>query len=150
MEHKRSCGLRGRHEGLNMPAKTKYSKKDLEKFEKLLLAKRDDIIAQQKKHKEVLDTTAKESSGDLSSYSFHMADQGTDNMEREKAFMFASKTGRLMYHLDQAIKRLHKGDYGNCHTCGKLIKMARLEEVPHARYCIECKSAEEEQASGRR
>ncbi|MFH2035322.1 MAG: TraR/DksA C4-type zinc finger protein [Candidatus Zixiibacteriota bacterium] len=132
-----------------MGAKTKYSKKELEEFEQLLLKKREELMLQQKKHKELLDTTNKEQTGDLSSYSFHMADQGTDNMEREKTFMFASKTGRLLYHIDEALKRLHKGEYGNCHACGKQIKKARLEEVPHARFCIECKSAEET-ASGRR
>src|SRR2546429_7309182 len=44
--------------------------------------------------------------GDLSSYSFHMADQGTDAMEREKAFLFASQEGRYLWHVNQALRRL--------------------------------------------
>ncbi len=127
----------------------RFSKSDLNKFEKLLLKKREELTNQQKQYKELLDSTNKEASGDLSSYSYHMADQGTDNMEREKAFMFASKSGRLLYHIDEALRRLRKGEYGNCQSCGKQIGKARLEEVPHARLCIECKQAEEETAAGR-
>jgi len=123
-------------------------KEDLEKYEKLLLKKREELMEQLKIRKEVLDTTIKESTGDISGYSYHMADQGTDAMEREKAFMFASKSGRLLYHIDEAIRRLRKGEYGNCHSCGKPISKARLEAVPHARYCLECKEKEENEKSG--
>ena len=90
-----------------------------------------------------LDTTMKENSGDLSSYSYHMADQGTDAMEREKAFLFASKSGRLLYHIDEALRRLRNNKFGNCIECEDPINPARLEAVPHARMCIKCKEAEE-------
>jgi len=102
-----------------------------------------------KVRKTQLDETIKDATGDLSSYSYHMADQGTDAMEREKAFMFASKSGRLLYHIDEALRRLRKGEFGNCQTCGKPIQKARLEAVPHARLCIECKEKEEEAKAGR-
>ncbi len=125
------------------------NKKNLEKFEKLLLSKRDELTNQQKNVRKVFDNTATEASGDLSAYSYHMADQGTDNMEREKAFMFTSQSGRLIYRIDEALKRIKNGTYGNCHTCGKPINEERLEAVPHARYCIECKQAEEETKTGR-
>ena len=77
-----------------------------------------------------------------------MADQGTDAMERELAFMFASKSGRLIYHIDEALRRIEKKTYGLCEKCKKPISAARLQAVPHARMCIECKSAEEEKKSG--
>jgi DnaK suppressor protein len=125
-------------------------KAELKKYEKLLLKKREELAEQLKARKDLAGTTAKEASGDLSSYSYHMADQGTDTMEREKAFMFASKSGRLLYHIDEALRRIRKGTYGKCQSCGKQIQKARLEAVPHARLCIECKSKEEETSSGRR
>jgi RNA polymerase-binding protein DksA len=124
-------------------------KEEIEKYEKLLLKKRDELMAELKIQKTLLDETIKDSTGDLSSYSYHMADQGTDAMEREKAFLFASKSGRLLYHIDEALRRLRKGDYGNCQTCGRPIQKARLEAVPHARLCIECKEKEEEAKAGR-
>jgi DnaK suppressor protein len=124
-------------------------KDELEKYEKMLLKRREELLEELKLRKTQLDETIKESTGDLSSYSYHMADQGTDAMEREKSFLFASKSGRLLYHIDEALRRLHKGEFGKCQQCSKPIQKARLEAVPHARLCIECKEAEEGAGSGR-
>ena len=120
-------------------------KKDLEKYEKLLLEKRNQLL-QEFDHlkKSAMDNTMKENSGDLSSYSYHMADQGTDAMEREKAFLFASKQGRLLYHIDEALRRILTNTYGLCAECGQPITTERQTAVPHARMCIKCKEAEEQ------
>jgi DnaK suppressor protein len=126
-------------------------KSDLKKYEKLLLAKKKELLESMgDMMKDRVGTTIKESTGDLSSYSYHMADQGTDAMERELAFMFASKTGRLIYHVDEALRRVQDGTYGKCIICDRPISKARLEAVPHARLCIECKSAEEDKKTGRK
>lgn len=120
-------------------------KKDLEKYEKLLLARRAELVEEMGLLKKAaLETTIKDSSGDLSSYSYHMADQGTDAMEREKAFLMASKSGRLLYHIDEALRRIKDGGFGKCMECGQDISTARLEAVPHARLCIACKEKEEQ------
>jgi len=119
-------------------------KSEQKKYEKLLLAKRAQLIEELGLLKKTsLDRTLKENTGDLSSYSYHMADQGTDAMEREKAFLFASKSGRLLHHIDEALRRLQNDKYGKCIECGNPINPARLEAVPHARMCIKCKEAEE-------
>ena len=125
-------------------------KSDLQKYEKLLQAKKKALLEEiTATMKDRVSTTIRESTGDISSYSYHMADQGTDAMERELAFMFASKSGRLVYHIDEALRRLKEGEYGKCVRCGKPISSARLKAVPHARMCIECKSAEEGPGTGR-
>ena len=124
-------------------------KKDLEKYEKLLLAKRAKLIQEMGLLKKNAEATIKDSSGDLSSYSYHMADQGTDAMEREKAFLFASKDGRLLYHINEALRRIKDKKYGKCMQCGKPISSARLEAVPHARLCITCKEKEELEKAGK-
>jgi len=119
-------------------------KTDLEKLRKLLLEKRKALFEDLSAMNTKLGKTIKESTGDLSSYSYHMADQGTDSMEREMAFMLGSKSGRFLYHIDEALRRIDRGDYGKCVACGKQIGLDRLKAVPHARLCINCKSAEEE------
>jgi RNA polymerase-binding protein DksA len=91
----------------------------------------------------VFKVNQRDSSGDLSGYSFHMADAGTDAMEREKAFLFASAEGRLLFEINDALRRLYNGEYGNCESCGQPIARARLEAMPHARLCVPCKSKEE-------
>lgn len=125
-------------------------KTEMEKLRKALLVKKTELLDEMGV---IMDTnfssTIKESTGDISHYSYHMADQATDNMERELAFMFASKSGRLVYHIDEALRRIQADEYGTCETCGKNINSARLEAVPHARMCIDCKSAEEEKKTAK-
>jgi DnaK suppressor protein len=119
-------------------------KAELKKYEKLLLEKRAQLIQEMGHLKKTsFDATMKDNAGDLSSYSYHMADQGTDSMEREKAFLFASKSGRLLHHIDEALRRLRSNKYGKCLECGEPISTSRLDAVPHARLCIKCKEAEE-------
>lgn len=85
---------------------------------------------------------------DLSTYTDHMADQGTEAQEREKAAIFATKEGRYLYRLEEALRRLYSDPkkFGTCHTCGAEVGFERLDALPHARYCIECKIKEEEAA----
>ena len=92
---------------------------------------------------------AQESSDDRSSYSLHMAERGTDAMEREKTMLFAQREGAYLDYLDEALVRVADGTYGSCRVCNTEIGRARLEAVPTATQCIDCKSkADQEAASG--
>jgi RNA polymerase-binding protein DksA len=96
----------------------------------------------------VLKVNPRDSAGDLSGYSFHMADVGTDAMEREKAFLFASAEGRLLMEINEALRRVYNKAYGICEECGQPIARARLEAMPTARLCLRCKEKEERAARG--
>jgi len=78
---------------------------------------------------------------DFSAYTDHMADQGTESMEREKAALFATKEGRYLYRLEEALRRLYSDpeNFGRCHGTGKMIAFERLDALPHARYSIDYK-----------
>jgi RNA polymerase-binding transcription factor DksA len=122
------------------------TKKQQQLFLKLLLDERKRVLKELGQWDETLSNTQQGADGDLSSYSFHMADQGTDAMEREKAFLFASKEGRYLWHVNQALRRLYKSPetFGQCQYCGGEIALERLEALPHARYCKDCKQREED------
>ena len=121
-----------------------YDPADVDYYRKIIENKMRELLKELGYLKETsLETTLDEYSGDYSTYSFHMADQGTDAQEREKAFMFAHREGRFLNHLNRALERIKEGTYGYCQTCGKPIPKKRLEAVPHATLCIECKSKEE-------
>ncbi len=77
-------------------------------------------------------------------YSEHPADQGTEMMEQEQAYSLATREGRFLFHIDEALNRVKDGTYGICAECQEPINPKRLEAVPHARMCIECKSREED------
>ena len=122
------------------------TKKQLAHFEKRLLEERARAVKELGHYDESFNATLQASDGDLSSYSFHMADQGTDAMEREKAFLMASKEGRFLFHLNQALRRLYQtpDKFGRCEQCGADIGYDRLDALPHARLCIACKAKEED------
>jgi len=122
------------------------NKKMLAHFEKRLLEERKRVVRELGHYDETFGSTEQGADGDLSSYSFHMADQGTDAMEREKAFLFASQEGRFLWHIDEALRRLYRSPetFGKCHNCGNDIGYDRLDALPHARFCIECKQREED------
>ena len=119
-------------------------KEDLEYFENLLLEKKKKLLQELGFLEEsTLGKSLSDSTGDLSAYAYHMADQGTDAIEREKAFLLASREGRYLHHLNEALERVEKGEFGVCRSCGCEINKERLEAVPHATLCIKCKLEED-------
>ncbi|CAN5817373.1 hypothetical protein BH20GEM1_BH20GEM1_02060 [soil metagenome] len=120
-------------------------KKRAKLLERRLLEEREQVLKELGFFDENYHDTTRTASGDLSAYSFHMADQGTDAMEREKAFLFASQEGRQLYQIDSALRRLYKDPqvFGKCELCGEPILWERLEALPYASLCIACKEREE-------
>jgi DnaK suppressor protein len=123
------------------------TKKDLKHFEERLIEERKKLLGQLGYLEKAMNQTQRDSAGDLSAYSFHMADMGTDAMEREKAFLFASAEGRLLYSVDQALRRLYRSEYGACQVCGKDIGKARLDAIPHAGLCVSCQEKQEKETN---
>ena len=126
-----------------MPAQVKgpkpkpLSAKDLAFYRDLLLKLRDRIIDEISfLSRDNLNRSQKESSGDLSSHSFHMADQGTDNFDREFAASLLSSEQDVLYEIDEAIRRVDAGTYGVCEATGEPIERERLKVLPFARYCV--------------
>jgi len=131
-----------------------YSKKDLDHFREVILEKRDEIIEQLQNLKDqMLDPTTGEYINENSPYSLHMAEQGTDAMEREKTFLYAQRENKFLGYLEDALKRIDAGTYGIClecieepqHLCDTcpLIPKARLEAVPHSQLCLPIKQRQE-------
>ena len=117
--------------------------KDLRHFKELLLKKRKEMTS----HMEFIresegENTLKDATGDHSAYSFHMADQGTDAMEREKAFLFLSREEKYFQQIERSLTAIDLGEYGICRVCGKEIDVERLKAVPTTRICVPCKQAE--------
>ncbi len=131
-----------------------YSQKDLDHFRQIILEKRDEIIDQLQNLKDqMLDPTTGEYINENSPYSLHMAEQGTDAMEREKTFLYAQRENKFLGYLEDALKRIDAGTYGICiecidepqHLCDTcpLIPKARLEAVPHSQLCLPIKQRQE-------
>jgi RNA polymerase-binding transcription factor DksA len=131
-----------------------YSKKELDQFKVIILEKRDEILEQlQNLREQMLDPTTGEYINENSPYSLHMAEQGTDAMEREKTFLYAQRENKFLGYLEDSLKRIENGTYGICvecieepqHLCPTcpLIPKARLEAVPHSQLCLPMKQKQE-------
>jgi len=131
-----------------------YTKKDLEHFRKVILDKQKEIREQlQNLQEQMKDPTTGEYINENSPYSLHMAEQGTDAMEREKTFLYYQRENKFLSYLDDALKRIDAGTYGLClecidepkHLCPTcpLIPKARLEAVPHSQQCVQIKMLQE-------
>ena len=124
--------------------KKKYSKSDLKDFKKIVLKKKEEV-SDDLKHisDDTLRKSQKEASGDISGYTYHMADVATDNYDREFSLGLASGERKLLYELNDALKRIEEGTFGICDDCKSFITKIRLKAVPSARLCIKCQQKRE-------
>ncbi|MBV6444112.1 MAG: TraR/DksA family transcriptional regulator [Ignavibacteriales bacterium] len=134
--------------------KTRYTPEELEEFRKVINEKREEIIIQlQNLRDRMMDPTTGEYINENSPYSLHMAEQGTDAMEREKTFLYAQRESKFLGYLDEALKRIDNGTYGVCIECMDepqnlcetcpLIPKERLMAVPHSQHCLPIKLKQE-------
>ncbi len=75
-----------------------------------------------------------------SAFGMHQADAGSDAYDRDFALSLLSQEQDSLYEIDEALKRLEEGNYGNCEMSGKPIMKARLEALPFTRYTVECQA----------
>jgi DnaK suppressor protein len=124
---------------------TPLSAKQLAHFEKRLLEERKLVLRELGRLDETLGSSLAEAGGDLTNYPFHMADQGTDTVEQEKNLLLASQAGRLLWRIDEALRRLYRSPetFGHCESCGRVIAYERLDALPYARTCATCQKREE-------
>lgn len=120
-------------------AKTYLNDKDLKFFKELIMEQKNEILENARRLRESLIDTSGDYVGDNSTFSMHMAEQGTDEMEREKAYMFIQRDEKHLLYLERALERVAAKTYGLCISCGKHISKARLEAVPITSHCINCK-----------
>ncbi|MGD0336757.1 MAG: TraR/DksA family transcriptional regulator [Candidatus Omnitrophota bacterium] len=124
--------------------KNKFDKKTLLEFKKLVIKKKEEI-SDEIKHisDDTLKKSQKDASGDISGYTYHMADVATDNYDREFSLGIASSERQFLYELDDAMKRIDEGTFGLCEDCKSLISKTRLRAIPQARLCVKCQEKRE-------
>jgi RNA polymerase-binding protein DksA len=118
---------------------------DTQHFRELLLDKRGAVVeAIEYLHKEH-PGSLKDDTGELVSGSAdqHMADTGTETVDREIDYTLEESDGRLLAAIDAALARIEARTYGICVNCGAQIAPERLEAMPWATLCIDCKRKEE-------
>ena len=116
----------------------KLSPNTIKKFEKRLLAEREQLIAileqhQQERENIRISEASAERSPDPTS-----ADGGSMAFELEKDLTLDENTRHLLTQVEHALVLIKKKKYGNCENCGEPIPVARLEALPYATLRKEC------------
>ena len=118
-----------------------WNERDLRHFEQRLLDERGRAVAQMGEFQDQAGISQEDATGEMSSWRFHMADLGTESYEREQSFLLASREGRLLWHIDEALRRLYRSPetFGICEECGRRIGYERLDAIPYVARCVNCK-----------
>ena len=136
--------------GSGKKRKMRYTHAELQQFKEILLNERKAILESARANmKSLVDDESGDYVGENLTYSTHMAEQGTDEMEREKNYMFVQRDEKYLGYIQEALIRIDQGTYGVCIDCidipknlcdtCPLIPKERLELVPITQHCIECK-----------
>jgi RNA polymerase-binding protein DksA len=72
-----------------------------------------------------------------------LADIASDDIDRKMIEAIGSQEMKRLKLIESALTRIRQGKYGLCIKCGKRIPQDRLEAIPYALMCIDCKTAEE-------
>jgi len=72
-----------------------------------------------------------------------LADVASDDMDRKMIEAIGSQDLKRLRMIDSALTRIKQGKYGLCMKCNKKIPRERLEAIPYALMCVECKTMEE-------
>jgi YteA family regulatory protein len=83
-----------------------------------------------------LASALKESSGELSNYDNHPADNATDLFEKSKDLALNENTEMHLREVNEALSRIDSEDYGFCVHCNQPIPFERLQIIPETRFCI--------------
>ncbi len=120
------------------------SEKKVKYFENSLIKVRKRILKEIRFEEETIGLQQREASGDISSYTYHIADQGTDVENREVAAFLATTEGAMLADIDDALRKIYsRKGYGICENCQKSVSERRLKAVPYARLCRECQAMRE-------
>lgn len=114
----------------DMP-EVRYSDEDLAKFEKNIQMAKDETLDELNMLKERLeDLNSFDNADESMVYSMHMAEQGSEAMEKEKTYAQIQRINEYLKKLDDALSRIKDKTYGICRVCGCLIAKERLMAVP--------------------
>jgi DnaK suppressor protein len=116
---------------------------DTDRFRERLLEERKRVEAAiqylREEHPGSLEDEIEESVGSEN----HLADSATATLDRELDYTLEENSEQVLAEIDDALGRIEAGTFGTCRTCGEPIAPERLEAMPWATQCIDCKRKEE-------
>ncbi|OFZ18792.1 MAG: hypothetical protein A2X94_06235 [Bdellovibrionales bacterium GWB1_55_8] len=111
------------------------NKERLKKFRKMFEAQRKSILFN--------DKVVREDFGVCSDDRYDEIDQATTDIEQSMRMRLRNREMLYIKKIEEALKRVEEGTFGECEECGEDIELRRLEARPTATLCVSCKEEEE-------
>ena len=114
---------------------------ETERFREMLLTERERVRAAIEHLHSENPGSLHDETGELvsSSADNHLADMATATFDREIAETLENNEEAVLAAIEAALRRIDEGTYGVCQRCGRQIAPERLEALPYAELCIDCK-----------
>jgi RNA polymerase-binding protein DksA len=106
----------------------------------LLLAERNNYTRQAEELRAQAEALALEHEPGDVQFDEEGGEGATANVDREIDLQLSAQARAAVEEIDAALAKIEAGSYGYCESCGIQIPEARLEAIPHARLCVNCKS----------
>jgi RNA polymerase-binding protein DksA len=110
-----------------------------EKMEKALLSMKEDIVRSLISESQDFEALVRDMDPK------DLVDVAADDIDRKTLEALNAQEVKRIRLIDSALSRIRNGRYGLCMRCGKKIPTERMEAIPYALMCIECKSTDERQ-----
>ena len=76
-------------------------------------------------------------------------EEATESLELERRLALEQGIKGQLGDIENALIKIAAGTYGRCEVCGRSIEPARLEILPQARRCMNCKALQTKNAKVR-
>ncbi len=76
-------------------------------------------------------------------------EEATEVLELEKRLALESRIRQELAGIERALQKFEEGTYGFCDSCGQPIDPERLEALPQASLCLNCKAQQAKNAKGK-
>ena len=111
--------------------------RSLRRFRQMLLAKYDDLV---RAYNSSRGDTRRVTSDGTEDY----IDYAVSSYDRDFSLSLSEMERSQMRMIEDALRRIERGEYGDCQQCGEPIPEKRLEVEPWARHCVRCQALEEQ------
>jgi RNA polymerase-binding protein DksA len=115
---------------------------DTERFRSILLEERN-RVTNAINHLHEQNAGSIEDETEEETYDNHLADSATATLNREIDYTLEENSEHVLAAINEALRRIEEGSFGTCARCGKPIAEERLDAIPYATRCIDCKRLEE-------
>jgi DnaK suppressor protein len=76
-------------------------------------------------------------------------EEATESFELERRLTLEKSMRDQLAAVEHALQKFEDGTYGLCDSCGQPIDPARLEALPQASLCLNCKARQAKDAKGK-